>query len=122
LENVFGHSLKLILKIWAPLRKLIASPGVPRWLRAWSEGGQELENFSKKRCFLSFEWQKKISPLLATPEKFLEKSTVDPWKKSFRRPCTHKHVKLQYLKNLCCITPFGNTVQQHQCGKQAIAG
>ena len=29
----------------------------------------------------------------------------------------HEHVKLhQFCKKLCCITPSGNTVQQHQCG------
>jgi len=29
------------------------------YTQAWvSEGGQEFEKFSKKDCFLSFEWQK----------------------------------------------------------------
>ena len=39
----------------------------------WPPG---FENFSKKGCFLSFEWEKQISPLLATPRKILEKSPV----------------------------------------------
>ena len=39
LENSVGHSWKLldiVWKIWAPLRKLFAPPGVPSWLRAWA--------------------------------------------------------------------------------------
>jgi len=38
LEKCVGHSLKIlhiVQKIWAPLRKLFAPPGVPSWLRAW---------------------------------------------------------------------------------------
>jgi len=31
LENCFG----LVQKIWTPLGKLFASPGVPSWLQAW---------------------------------------------------------------------------------------
>jgi len=27
--------LEIVLKIWAPLRKFFAPPGVPNWLRAW---------------------------------------------------------------------------------------
>jgi len=35
----------------------------------------------------------------------------------------YKHVKLHHFcEKLCCITPSDNTVQQHQCGQQAIAG
>ena len=37
LEKCAGYSLKLldtVKKIWAPLRKFFASPGVPSWLRA----------------------------------------------------------------------------------------
>jgi len=38
LEKSVGHSWKLLdigWKIWAPLRKLFATPGVPSWLRAY---------------------------------------------------------------------------------------
>jgi len=38
LEKCVGHSVKLFnifKKIWAPLGKLFAPPGVPSWLRAW---------------------------------------------------------------------------------------
>jgi len=28
--------LDIVEKIWAPLGKLFASPGVPSWLRAWN--------------------------------------------------------------------------------------
>ena len=37
LEKCVGYSLKIsdiVQKIWAPLRKLFAPPGVPSWLRA----------------------------------------------------------------------------------------
>jgi len=37
LEKCVGHNLKIldiVPKIWAPLRKLFAPPGVPIWLRA----------------------------------------------------------------------------------------
>jgi len=37
-EKFVGYILKLldiVQKIWAPLRKLFAPPGVPGWLRAW---------------------------------------------------------------------------------------
>jgi len=37
LEKCVGHNLKLldtIQKIWPPLRKLFAPPGIPSWLRA----------------------------------------------------------------------------------------
>jgi len=27
--------LDTVQKMWAPLRKFFAPPGVPRWLRAW---------------------------------------------------------------------------------------
>ena len=47
----------------------------------------EFEIFSKKCCFLSFEWEKANFTISAPPpEKFLEKFTsCPPWKKSFRR-------------------------------------
>jgi len=35
----------------------------------------------------------------------------------------HKHVKWHHFcEKLCCITPPGNTAQQHKCDKQSIAG
>jgi len=37
-------------------------------------GPLDFENFTKKGCFLSFEWEKQISPHLAPPGKILEKS------------------------------------------------
>jgi len=45
--------------------------------RSWPRLG--FENFSKKGCFLSFEWEKQISPLLATLQKnHLKKYTSGP--------------------------------------------
>jgi len=38
LEKCVGYSLKIldiVQRIWAPLKKLFASPGVPSWLQAW---------------------------------------------------------------------------------------
>jgi len=29
--------LDIFIKIWAPIRKLFALPGVPSWLQAWSD-------------------------------------------------------------------------------------
>jgi len=80
--------------------------------------GEEFENFSKEGCFLSFQWWKQNSPLLALPRKTSGKIH----KKSFRHSCTQACKITPFLSKLCCITPSGNTVQQHQCGKQAIAG
>jgi len=46
-----------------------------------------------------------------------------PWKNPSDAQAYNKHVKLHHFcKNYGCISPSGNTVQQHQCGKQAIAG
>jgi len=42
-----------------------------------------------------------------------------------RNVSTHKHVKLHHFCKFffqwCSITPSGNTLRQHQCGKQARA-
>jgi len=38
----------------------------------------DFEIFSKKGCFLSFVWEKQISPLLTPSGKFLEKSPSAP--------------------------------------------
>jgi len=58
-----------------------------------------------------------------TFEKHLEKSTSPtPGKNPFETHA-HKHVKLpHFCKNLYCITSSVNTIQQHQFGKQAMAG
>ena len=89
-----------------------------------SEGGHEFENFSKKAVFLISSGKKKFHhfwPL--TLEKLLEKSSSDPPGTNLSDAHAHKHVKLHdFCKKLCCITPYGKTVEQHQCGKQAVAG
>jgi len=43
----------------------------------------DFENFSKKGCFLSFEWEKQISPHLAPLEKFWKNPQWPSRKKSF---------------------------------------
>jgi len=86
--------------------------------------GREFENFSKNDYFLSFERQKNKFRNIQPPKKKLwNKSTSAPPGKNPSETHAHKHVKLHHFceKN-CCITPAGNTVQQQQCGKQAIAG
>jgi len=60
---------------------------------------------AKKDCFLSFEWEKKISPLLPPPRKILEKSpSSHAWKKSFRRPCPqHNSLKSRITPKLATV-------------------
>jgi len=88
-----------------------------------SKGVQEFEIFSKRAVFLVSSGKKQISPLLASLEKLLEKSTSAPPGNNPSDAHAHKHVKLHHFcKKMCCIATSGNTVQQHQCGKQAIAG
>jgi len=38
----------------------------------------DFEIFSKKSCFLDFEWKKQIAPLLSPPGIILEKSSSAP--------------------------------------------
>ena len=84
------------------------------------KGGRNSKISAKKAVFL-VRVARQTFHHFGPPRKLLEKSTCGPWK-SFRRPCTHKHAKLHHFcKKLCCITLFGNIVQQHQCGKQAVA-
>jgi len=55
-------------------------------------------------------------------EKRLEKSTSGPPGKIPSDAHAHKHVKWHHAcDKMCCIAPSGNTVQQHQCGKQSTA-
>jgi len=44
--------MDIVQKIWAPLRKLFALPGVPSWLRAWS-GLDRTSDFQK---FADQDW------------------------------------------------------------------
>jgi len=82
-----------------------------------SEEGQEFEKFSKKVVFLVSGGKNQISSFLSPLEKLLEKSTSGPpWKNSFRRPCTYKHLKYTiFVKNcvvlhhLAVTTLFNNT-------------
>jgi len=49
------------------------------YTQAWvSEGGQEFESFSKKGCFLNFEWQKTNFTTFGTHTKRLDKSASVP--------------------------------------------
>jgi len=65
-------------------------------IQAWAlEGGcrgsltpLDFENFSKKCCFLSFEWKKtNFTTFGSHVEDFWKNPSVPAWKKSFRRPC-----------------------------------
>jgi len=91
--------------------------------QAWVPGeGQEFEIFSKKPVSLVSSGKKQISPLLPPRKTWKNPLLPPPWKNSFRRSCTHACKLHHFCKKLCCILPSGNTVQQHQCGKQTIAG
>ena len=85
--------------------------------------GRNLEISAKNAVFLISSAKKQISPLLAPVQKLLEKSTTGlPGKIPFDAHA-HKHVKWHHFcEKLCCITPSVNTAQQHQRGKQPIAG
>jgi len=52
MENYVGHSWKLldiVWKIWVPLRKLFAPPGVQSWLRAWAKPSDALAFLTNNR-------------------------------------------------------------------------
>jgi len=85
--------------------------------------GRNLKISAKKVIFLVSSGKKQISPLLGRPHRktFGNIYQWPPWKNPSNAHA-HKHAKLHHFcKKLCCISPSGNTVQQHQCGKQAIA-
>jgi len=91
----------------------------------WCRKGAGIWKLQQKKLFSYFRVVKnKFSSLLAPPlEKLLEKSISATPRKNPSDAHAHKHVKSHHFcKNLCCISPPGNTVQQHQCCKQAIAG
>jgi len=82
--------------------------------------GRDLRISAKKAVFLVSSGKKQISPLSDPLENFWKNPLV-PHGKNPSNAHAHKQVKL-HCKKLCCITSSDNTVQQHQCGKQAIAG
>jgi len=87
---------------------------------------QEFENFSKKGCFLSFEWQKTNFSTLSPLEKLLENPLVALPGKNPSDAHTHKHVKVHHFcKKLCLFrhlaTLFNNTTLFNNA-KQGIAG
>jgi len=68
-----------------------------------------------------FEWWKTNFTTFGLPRK--TSTNAPPPGKIPSDAYAHKHVKLHsFCEKLCCITPPGNTVQQHQCGKQSIVG
>ena len=85
--------------------------------------GKNLKISAKKAVFLVSRGENLISPLLAPLEKLLENSTSASPEKNPSDANAYKHVKLHHFcENCVVVTPSGNTVQQHQCGKQFIAG
>ena len=93
--------------------------------RVWEwEWGGNSKISAKTTIFLVLRGKKNKFRNIQPPKKKLwNKSTSAPPGKNPSETHAHKHVKLHHFceKN-CCITPAGNTVQQQQCGKQAIAG
>jgi len=85
------------------------------YTQAWvPEGGNQFENFRKKAVFLVSSGKKRISPLLPPiPRKMFGK--IHQWPlpgKDFSDAHAHKHVTLHHFcKKLCCVTPYGNTVE-----------
>jgi len=57
-----GHSLN----IWIPLRKLLAPPGVPNWLRAWAKPSDGL-------AFLTYNRDVTVDPEMLVDELFKKK-------------------------------------------------
>ena len=88
----------------------------------YRKGGKNLKISPKDAVFLISRGKNPISPLLAHPRKAWKNPLVDHWKNFFRRPCTQACKMTSFFFKLCCVTPSGNTVQQHQFGKQSIAG
>jgi len=85
-------------------------------------GDRNLKISAKKAVFLVVSGKNQISPLLAPLEKLMKKSTSAPLDKILPT-LMHTSIKItRFLWKLCCIAPSGNTVQQHQCTKQAIVG
>jgi len=86
-----------------------------------AERGAGIKKLQQKNVFSRFWLAKnKFHDFLPPLEKLLKKSTTAPTGKN--PSDAHAHNKRVKLRHFCCITPYGNTVQQHQCGKQAIAG
>jgi len=86
--------------------------------------GARIGKFQQKKLSSYFQVLKnKLHHVWPPLEKRLEKSTSGSPGKISSDVHAHKYVKFhQFCEKLCCITPSGNTVQQHQCGKQSIAG
>jgi len=69
---------------------------------------------AKNAVFFILSGKKHISPLFGPPTKLFEESTRAPLE-NLSDAHAHKNVKLHiFAKNLCCITPSGIIVQQHQ--------
>jgi len=85
--------------------------------------GAGIWKFQQEMLFSKFRAVKSKFHYFWPPvEKLLEKSTSGPPWKNYSDAHAHKHVKWHHFcEKLCCITPSGNTVQQHQCGKQSTA-
>jgi len=86
--------------------------------------GAVIWNFQQKVVFSYFRVVKnKFHHFRLPAEKLLEKSASGPLGKIPSDDHAYNHAKWHHFcEKLCCNTPSGNTVQQHQCGKQSIAG
>ena len=127
----FAYKIQQNFTIWNGVETLEITPifnGVARtfsYTQAWvSEWCSNLKISAKKGCFLSFEWQKTNFTTFGQHLKNILKNPLGPPPgKNPSEAHAHKHVKWHHFcKNLCCITSSVNTIQQHQFGKQAMAG
>ena len=84
---------------------------------------RSLKISAKNAVFIISSGKKKFHHLWPPAEKRLEISTSVPPAKMPSDAHAHKHAKWHHFcEKFCCLTPSGNTVQQHQRGKQSIAG
>ena len=86
--------------------------------------GTNLKNSVKKAVFLVSSGKNRISPFWPPPKKnFWKSPLVALFGKNLSGSHAYKHVKLHHFcKKLFCVIPYGNNVEQHQCGNRAIAG
>jgi len=73
----------------------------------------DFENFIKKGCFPSFEWEKAISPLLGPPRRILEKnpSAFPPGKNPSDAHGSRLLNNSGFIKLFSCPAPNGSLMQ-----------
>ena len=92
-----------------------------KYVKCFSQQRNHLKN--RQQIFLAFLLFTAQSAICTAWKHFLVAPLVSPLGKIPSDAHAHNNVKLHHFcKKVYCITRSGNTVQQHQCGKQSIAG